>query len=130
MLGTQGRPVDCRIENIRSSDCGPFEPGMSFLAHPCSFADNEANIVRAAHMHQIVKRDSFAFAIGRSSGFHLSRRLPLFDKTVGDRAQVLDPMIDQAQRNLLFGAMAGSTQHRLYSRHLPVIGGVVDRRER
>ncbi len=97
MLGPQGRPVDCRIENVRSSGCGPFEPGVSFLAHPGPFADNEANIVRTAGMYQIVKRDSFAFAIGRSSGFHLSRRLPLLGKTIGDRAQVLDPMIDQAQ---------------------------------
>jgi hypothetical protein len=126
LLDTVRCPVDRRIENVSAAVRVPLQPGVRFAAHWSSLSDDEANIFRAVRMHYVVKRDRFPFAISDPPKFNFCRRFPLWGKTVGYLAQILNPMIDQGEGEVLLDGSVCRKERRTNSGHLPVIRSGTD----
>jgi hypothetical protein len=95
-------------------------------AHWSSLSDDEANIFRAVRMHYIVKRDRFSFAISDAPKFNFCRRFPLGRETVGDFTQILNPMIDQDEGEVLLDGGVCGKESRTNPGHLLVIRSGAD----
>lgn len=78
-------------------------------------------------MHGIIERNRFSFAIGIGTELDFFRGFPLRRKSVWDRPQISDPMVDQGDGKVLLFAGCRGGKNRSNAKHLAVVGGGIDR---
>ena len=99
--------IECRIEQVLSIPCLPFQPGVSFQISDPTLADHHADIRCAIPSHICVKRHRFAFAVGEGRRLDFCRRVPSWTIRIRDRVQVVDPPVDSRQQKRI-GRITGT----------------------
>ena len=125
-IGAASGPIDSWIKNVGPTVRFPFDPSVSLPTEESPFADDETNVFCPVELHPLIQRHCFALAIGNGGRLQFLGRFPLRGETVGNCAQILDPMINEGQRKILLVTIARRKEDRIDSRHLPVVRSRAD----
>jgi hypothetical protein len=117
-------PIYRGIEYITATGRVPFDPRMRGAAGRSAFADHQSQISSTVLLHSVVERYGFCFTVCYRAGLGFGRGFPFSTKPVRNRAQIVDPMIHQSQRNVAMAAMIVRYQDGPNAAHLLVVRSV------